>query len=271
MMRRTLVFSSMLLCLASSTALAEGASNLAPGRAMLHSSATKEAEIGVGIGIGPSYLGGKKNSWGISPFAEARFGNGIFASTADGIGYRFLENSSGFSMAASIGPSMMRHEKDGEDGSTNRLKGMGNVNVRPQANLFLNYDKGPFHSTVALHQTLGSRHGTELDVEGSYDLHADRENLVRASAGFAYANRDLMQTFFGVTGEQSANSGNAVYTPGAGVAGTGASIMWRHAFSKEWVGSVGASVINLRGSAADSPLVEKRTSGMVGMSIGYRF
>ena len=257
MMRRSFALSSAVLLAAAGSAFAQDASSLDSGRAMLRPSTTKQAEIGVGIGVGPSYLGSGKRSWAAGPYAEATFGNGVFLSTVDGIGYRFLEDPSGFSMAASIGPSMMRREKDGEDGNTNRLKGMGDVNVRPQANLFLNYDKNAFHSTVALHQTLGSRHGTELEVEGSYDLLADRENLVRATAGFAYANRDLMQTFFGVTSAQSASSGNPVYTPGAGIAGSGASISWRHAFSKEWVGSVGAGVIDLRGSAGDSPLVTR--------------
>lgn len=272
MMRRSFAFPSVLLLfVCSASAFADDSASLAPGRAMLRPSSSAEAEVGAGIGIGPNYLGGKKTMWSLAPYAEANFGNGVFLSTTDGLGYRFLEHPSGFSMAASIGPSMMRREKDGEDGNTNRLKGMGDVNVRAQANLFLNYDRGPFHSTVALHQTLGSRHGTEVDVEGSYDLHADRDNLVRASAGFAYANRDLMQTFFGVTSAQSASSGNAVYTPGAGIAGTGAAVTWRHAFSKEWVGSVGAGVVNLRGSAADSPLTEKRTNAAVGMTIGYRF
>lgn len=272
MMRRSFALpSAVLLCVLSSSAFADDTSNLSFGRASQRASSSIEKEIGVGIGAGPSYLGGSKNSWFLGPYAEANFGNGVFVSTTDGLGYRFLEDPSGFSMAASVGPSMTRREKDGEDGNTNRLKGMGNVNVRPQANLFLNYDRGPFHGSVALHQTLASRHGTGIDVEAGYDLLADRTDLVRASAGFAYANRDLMQTYFGVTSEQSASSGNPVYTPGAGIAGSGASVTWRHAFSKEWVGSVGAGVINLRGSAADSPLVEKRTSGVVGMSIGYRF
>lgn len=272
MMRRSFALpSALLLCVLSSTAFADDTGNLSFGRASMRPASSTEKEIGIGIGAGPNYLGGGKTSWFLGPYAEANFGNGFFVSTTDGLGYRFLEDPSGFSMAASIGPSMARREKDGEDGNTNRLKGMGNVNVRPQANLFLNYDRGPFHGTVSLHQTLASRHGTEVDVEASYDLLANRTDLVRASAGFAYANRDLMQTFFGVDSTQSANSGNPVYSPGAGIAGSGASITWKHAFSKEWVGSVGAGVVNLRGSAADSPLTEKRTSGMVGMSIGYRF
>lgn len=268
MMRR---LPALLLCALSIPAFADSTNTLSIGRASARSTSTPETEVGLGIGIGPRYLGGSKNVGFLAPYVEANFANGIFVSTTDGIGYRFLENRSGFSMAASLGPSAWRREKAGEDGDTNRLRGMGDVNVKPQANLFLNYDSGPYHASVGLHQTLSSRRGTSLDVIGGYDLHADRDNLVRASAGFAYANRSLMQTFYGVNETQAANTGYSVYTPNAGVAGVGAGVTWRHAFNREWVGSLGASVINLRGSAADSPVTDKRTNAAVGVSLGYRF
>jgi MipA family protein len=268
MMRR---LSALLLCALSASAYADSGTTLDIGRASQRSTSTPETEVGFGIGVGPGYLGGGRTRWGVGPLVEANFANGVFVSTTDGIGYRFLEDRSGFSMAASLGPSGSRREKDGEDGDLNRLRGMGDVGVRAQANLFANYDTGPYHASVGLHQTLGSRRGTGLDVIGSYDLHADRDNLVRASAGFSYANRSLMQTFFGVNETQAANTGYDTYTPSAGIAGTGVGVSWRHAFSREWVGSVGASVINLRGSAADSPLTEKRMNAALGLSLGYRF
>lgn len=268
MMRR---LSALLLCSLSASAFADGATTLASERASQRSTAAPEKEIGFALGVGPNYLGGNKTMGFLAPYIEANFANGIFVSTVDGIGYRFLEHPSGFSMAVSLGPSRSRREEDGEDDGHNRLRGMGNVNVKPQANLFLNYDTGPFHASVGLHQTLNARRGTEVDVLGSYDLLADRNNLIRATAGFSYANRSLMQTFFGVNETQAANTGYAVYTPSAGIAGTGVGVSWRHAFNREWVGTVGATVINLRGSAADSPLTEKRTNAAIGMSIGYRF
>lgn len=263
--------SALLLCALSASAFADGTTTLAAGHASQRSTTTPEREIGIGIGVGPNYLGGKKTEGYIGPYIEANFANGIFVSTSDGIGYRFLEHPSGFSMAASLSPSRSRRETTGEDDGRNPLRGMGDVNAKPQANLFLNYDTGPFHTSVALRQTLSARRGTEVDVLGSYDLHADSNNLVRATAGFSYANRSLMQTFFGVNETQASNTGYAVYTPSAGIAGTGAEVSWRHAFNREWVGTVGAGIVNLRGSAADSPITEKRTHTVLGMSIGYRF
>jgi outer membrane scaffolding protein for murein synthesis (MipA/OmpV family) len=76
---------------------------------------------------------------------------------------------------------------------------MGDINAKVAANLFLNYDGGPFHANAELHQTLAARRGTELALTAGYDLLADADNLVRASAGLSYANRSQTQTFFGVT------------------------------------------------------------------------
>ncbi|HYD80097.1 MAG TPA: MipA/OmpV family protein [Paucimonas sp.] len=275
MMRRSLALSSaLLLGLLSASAFADNSAPLSSGRASQRSSGAPEREIGVGIGVGPTYLGSDKNRGGIGLYAEANFSNGFFVSTTDGIGFRFIENAAGFSLAASIDSSGMRREKDGKygrDGGSNPLLGMGDVKARPRANVFLNYDAGPFHTTLALRQTLGSRHGTGVDLYGSYDLHADRDNLVRATAGISYANRSLMQTFFGVNETQAANTPYDVYRPSAGIAGGGIGVTWRHAFSREWVGTVGAGVTHLRGAAADSPLTDRRTSAEIGMSLGYRF
>jgi outer membrane scaffolding protein for murein synthesis (MipA/OmpV family) len=92
-------------------------------------------------------------------------------------------------MAASIGLSMMREERDGRDGNRNRLRGMGDVDLKAQANVFLNYDSGPFHANAAVHQTLAERRGTGVDLSVGYDLLADRDDLVRADVGVSYANR----------------------------------------------------------------------------------
>jgi outer membrane scaffolding protein for murein synthesis (MipA/OmpV family) len=148
---------------------------------------------------------------------------------------------------------------------------MGDVGVKAQANLFLNYDGGPFHANAALRQTLAGRRGTELDLSASYDLYADQDNLVRLVAGIAYANRDLMQTFFGVTPQQSANSGNPAYAPHVGIAGESVGLTWRHALGEHWVGTLGLGAEQLHGAAADSPLTVRRTSGVASAAIGYRF
>lgn len=244
---------------------------LAPASAGEHATASTEKELVLAIGAGPAYPGARRRNAYIGLGIEASFGNGIFIGGKDGIGYRFLETPSGLSMAASISALQQRREKDGEYEGRNRLAGMGDIGARATANLIARYDAGPVHFRAALTHALGSRKNTLIGVDGIYDLYADKDNLVRASTGFEFGNRSTMQTFFGVTQQQSASSSNAVYIPGAGIAELHASLDWRHAFSARWVGSLGAGFASLRNAAADSPLVERRNSAYGAATIAYRF
>lgn len=259
-----------LLCAAPAFAAGD-ATPLASFRASERSSAAPEAEVGAIVGYMPMYAGAHDNKGVIAPYVEANFRNGFFASTMDGLGYRFLENANGFSASASLNATGMRREKDGRHDGINRLQGMGDIDPHLALNLLLNYDAGPWHAAAKLATTPGSRYGTGLTLSGGYDLHNDRDNLVRASVGASWANSSMMQTFYGVSAEQSAASGNPAYRPKAGVSDVGAGITWRHAFSREWVGTVGAGVTNLQTQAADSPLAERKTNWGVGAAIGYRF
>ncbi|CAN5901578.1 hypothetical protein BH11PSE12_BH11PSE12_09220 [soil metagenome] len=263
-----------LLTLSSSffglTAFAADTSVLAPAVASQRSAEQAEQVVGVGLGYGNHFFGGK-TEWQAGLFGEANFANGVFLSTRDGLGYRFLNNNSGFSAAASIGPSGWRKESYGKNDGTNRLKGMGDVELRAQANLFVNYDAGAFHVNTALHQTMGDRHDMSLDVVGRYDVLSTKTDLVDVSAGLSYANKSDMGTYFGVTPAQSASSGNAVYTPKAGIAGYGIGATWRHEITQNWVSTVSTGVTRLGSAASDSPLSDRRTSAGIGATIGYRF
>jgi len=268
-MKRSFVFLSAIFL---STLAYADSDALTPLSAGQRSSASTEKELGLGIGTGAAYPGAYKRYGYIGLAVEANFGNGVFVSGQDGIGYRFLETPSGFSMAASLGVLSGRSEKEGRnDGRRNLLAGMGDIGARGAANLMLNYDSGPFHGRATLTRALGSRRDTLFGVDGAYDLYADPTNLVRVSTGFLYGNRSTMQTFFGVTPEQSANSGNPVYTPGSGLGEVHAGLNWRHAFNENWTGTFGVGVTALRKGAADSPLVERRNSGHAAAVLGYRF
>jgi len=272
MQARSLFLPVALLLCAGTSAASAADGDITVNRAMLRSSASTEKEASLGVGIGPSYLGGKLRKWNVGLDAELNFGNGLFLSGADGLGYRFLETPSGLSMAASIGASGSRRERDNRDGTRfNRLKGMGDIDAKLQANIFLNYDNGPFHVNTAVGQTLAKRRGTEVDVSVGYDLLAEHDDLVRADVGMSYANRSLMQTFFGIDKAQAANTGYNVYTPHAGIAGGAASVSWRHAFNRNWTSTVGIGVVKLRGPAADSSLTERSTSPVASAMVGYRF
>jgi outer membrane scaffolding protein for murein synthesis (MipA/OmpV family) len=267
-MKRQMLIMSLLFASFTANA-AEGDILSSPRASQRSANAQPEAEIGGIVGIGPGYLGAQKTSFGAGSYFEANFGNGVFLGQ-DGIGYR-TQNFGAFSIAASLGASMSRPEQAGNTEDHNRLSGMGDVTPRAQANLFGNYDAGSYHVAAWLQRELGNRDGVEFQLTGLYDVVASSTDLVQLYAGLDYANQAKMQTFFGVTAKQASSSGNPMYTPEAGVAGSGVGTVWRHAFSQHWVGSLEVGAISLRGSAADSPLTARKTSGFAVVSTGYRF
>ncbi len=270
MKRHLLVLFSFSAGLLALPALADDSANLVTARASQRSTNQTEQVIGVGAGYG-TRLFGAETGWQAGLMGEANFSNGVFLSTQDGVGYRFLENANGFSAAASIGGSGMRKESYGDNDGHNRLRGMGDVHLRAQANLFVNYDAGAFHVNAGLHQTLGDRHDASADIVGRYDIYASNTDLVDVSAGFGVANKNLMKTYFGVSAAQSASSGNAEYAPSAGVLGGGVGVNWRHAINQNWVTTVSAGANRLASKAADSPLNDRRTTAGIGATIGYHF
>ena len=240
-----------------------------PRASQRSANAPREAEIGVIVGVVPGYLGGQNFMFMAGPYIEVNFGNGVFFGQ-DGIGFR-TSNYGAFSFAVSLGASRSRFERDGNADTHNRLSGMGDVSPRVQANLFGNYDSGPYHVSAWLQRELGNRSGVEFQLAGLYDVVASGHDLAQLYGGIDYANQAKMQTFFGVTKSQASSSGNQFFTPEAGVAGSGVGVLWRHAFNREWIGTLDVGAISLRGSAADSPLTARKTSGYSVVSVGYRF
>ncbi len=260
----TLFFS--VVSVAASAAEVEPLSS--PRASQRPANAPREAEIGGIVGVLPGYLGAQNFMFKAGPYIEVNFGNGMFFGQ-DGIGFR-TPSYGAFSVAASLGASRSRREQDGSADNHNRLSGMGDVSPRAQANLFGNYDAGPYHVSAWLQRELGNRNGVEFQLAGLYDVVSSGHDLVQLYAGLDYANQAKMQTFFGVTASQASSSGNPIFTPGGGVAGSGVGALWRHAFNRDWVGTLDVSAISLRGAAADSPLTARKTSGYTVVSLGYQ-
>ena len=63
MQARSLFLPVALLLYASTSAAFAADGDITVNRAMLRSSASTEKEVSLGVGVGPSYLGGKLRNW----------------------------------------------------------------------------------------------------------------------------------------------------------------------------------------------------------------
>jgi MipA family protein len=150
-----------------------------------------------------------------------------------------------------------------------RLAGMGNVQASTEAGVGVGY--GPL--MVVARQSLGERgaKGAQVDmtVEIPWSL-SDRLGL-RFALGATWANRDYMQTYFGVTAAQARATSFAVYTPKSGCRKVEASVGAEYALASRWKLQANVGLSRLGDDAAASPLVGRRNGASAALAMAYEF
>jgi MipA family protein len=160
-----------------------------------------------------------------------------------------------------------------------RLAGMGNVRASTEAGVGLGY--GPV--MLVARQSLGERghRGAQADltVEFPWSL-SDRLGL-RFALGATWADRDYMQTYFGVTAAQAQATSFSVYTPKSGLRKVEVSVGAEYAVAPKWKLQANLAISHLGDVAAKSPLVgrlgttgsddDRRFGGSVALGMAYEF
>ncbi len=150
-----------------------------------------------------------------------------------------------------------------------RLAGMGNVASSTEAGVGIGY--GPL--MVVARQSLSERgpKGAQVDmtVEMPWSV-SDRLSL-RVAVGATWANRDYMQTYFGVTPAQAQATTFSVYTPKSGCRKVDASVGAEYALASSWKLQANVAFTQLGDGAAASPLVGRRNSASVAVGVAYGF
>lgn len=129
-----------------------------------------------------------------------------------------------------------------------------------------------FSFTSSLRYGAGSD-GTGLvaDLGAAYSAPIAAQLRLGMGAGLSYANAAYQQSFFGVTASQAAASGYPVYTPGAGLRQGRAYLALTYTASPRVFATAGIATQVLTGDAADSPLVQNRSSthGLLAVTYGF--
>lgn len=116
-------------------------------------------------------------------------------------------------------------------------------------------------------------YGATLALDAAYKFQLDARDGLIVGAGTVWANRDSMQTFFGVSPAQAANSavGLPVCSPLAGFKDLGTSATWVHLLNQKWSIDGTLRLDHLLGDAAESPLVGRSMSLFGGVGAAYTF
>lgn len=223
--------------------------------------------VGVAAIAGHRYLGSDERRYMLLPTIDYRWASGWFAGVGNGIGYRFGSSPQlqyGVRLAADFGRKETRSEV---------LRGLGDIPRRPQAGVFLNW-----HPSRELGFSSSLRYGSGEDRDGlvaDFGVHTGTQLAPRwrlgLGLGATWVNRAWMQSYFGITPEQSARSGYAVSMVDGGVRDVKLSTSLIHFINRDWAATLVVSATSLQGDAKDSVIVRERNPVSAVLAVGYRF
>jgi MipA family protein len=223
--------------------------------------------IGLAVLAGRQYEGSAERRTLALPLLDYQWRNGWFAGTTNGIGYNFSRTAGidyGLRVTADFG-----RDEDRDDA----LRGVGDIKTRAEFGGFFNYELGAgFALTTSLQYGSGNDKKGLLGTAGAtYSTGIAPQWRIGGGVSATYANAKYMQSYFGITPEQSAASGYAPYAPGAGIKNVRASANVTYLVNRDIAVTAGVSVSSLQGDAKDSPLARKRndTGALIAISYGF--
>jgi outer membrane scaffolding protein for murein synthesis (MipA/OmpV family) len=249
--------------------------------------------VGAGVIARPLYEGSKNSKHALLPVLQIQWSNGLFVSGMSA-GWHLSEQSGvEYGPLISLQPSRTpaglsnnfgtpNYHFTGYSGSgvtgkiisKNHLDGMGDIKTGFGAGGFYNVG---LSNELRLNNTFlygAGNDGNGLSV--SSDLRYSFNNIfahhkVSLSLGLDIVNQAYNQTYFGVTEIQAKKSINPQYTPSAGIKDVHADLFWTWNLSSAWLITSRLNLTKLTGSAATSPLVEKKNQVSVSSALAYRF
>ncbi|EHR72668.1 outer membrane protein V [Burkholderiales bacterium JOSHI_001] len=167
----------------------------------------------------------------------------------------------------------LRVDNGRRETASDRLTGLGEVKRTVRGRLSLGWNFAPdWRLSLGLSpDLLGHGGGTSFDAGVVRDFRLGPRSVVSLGTGLTYGNARNLQSYYGVTPEQSARTGYAVYTPGAGLTGTSVSLGWRGDINERWTAFATGSASRMLGPVLDSPIVTGTRNWSVSSGLAWRF
>ncbi len=225
-----------------------------------------KVRIGAGIGTLPDYVGAKNYRTKVVPLIDIRYGQRWRLSN------RRLSFNAVLVEGWTIGPFIK--QKSGRRETRNPiLEGLDDIDSTFQVGVFTKYKTKKVLFNAEYRHALGANQGDSIRVTFGHGIFKSGKFSSAAVASAKWLSSTAMQTNFGVTAIQSANStaGLQVYTPRSSVSEASVSLYGRYQIDKR-TRLVGlASYGRLLGDAIESPLVANGVGSVDQIKIGIGF
>ncbi|MFZ4873706.1 MipA/OmpV family protein [Janthinobacterium sp. Mn2066] len=237
--------------------------------------------VGAGAAVVSSYSGSDKLSTMPVVVLDYSMANGFFASSMRGIGYGGQAGPLSYSVALGYRGERTDHKRKGINGygGSDYLKGMGDVKGNASALLGMAYSPIPgvqltISSDIPLnHRENGARleFGAGGQIYSRNDSRGVPQDTISLGGQAGWGEKKYMQTMYGVTATQAANTAFKQYAPKGGFYEAQATVSWEHRFDAKWGLTAMAGVTTLIGDARKSPIVQRKTAPMGAIYASYRY
>ena len=237
-----------------------------------------EGALGLIVGNGPEYSGSDRRATKATPGFFVRWGRltitnaGGFVTRRNdevlrGLGVDMLRTEQ---VRVSLG---LRFDAGRRESSSSDLRGLGDVRSTVRARVSATWRPArDWRASVGWSLDAFGRGGGNFGEAGlAHDWHASEQTVVTLGSSIAYGGDRYLQTYYGVSAEQSARSGLPRYEPSAGLRDASLYVNQRTQLGRHWVLLGGVSVNRLLGPAADSPLVRRPTGLAASAAVAYSF
>jgi outer membrane protein len=255
-------------------AMPNGAAPNGAGPAQNASKGDWEVRLGAGALYQPEYEGSDEYGVDPVPLLMVKYRDLVFLRGPTLGANAFTWQGPRESDKLQIGP-LVRYQFGRDDGDSDDLRGMGDVDGGIEVGGFINYSIGPWSTGLTVFQDVsGSHDGFTAKLAAGHRHSFSPKLRLRSELYTTWADESYTETFFGVTAVQAARSGMRRYQPESGIKDIGLTLDLDYSLTENWglTGRLGYK--RMLGDAADSPLVEDRGSAnqlTTGLFLSYRF
>lgn len=225
-------------------------------------------QAGGGVVVAPRFEGSNRYKAMAFPIiAPAGFGSGdgfVQVRGADDVRFRFLKLQ-GFEFGALAGYRMGR-----DSGDSVKLARFADIDGGLVLGGYAGYRMGSTLISASYHrQVSGDDTGGVVRLMAEQTMRLDKGTKLVASIGTNIADKDYMQTFFGVTAAQAGPV--PVYSAGAGFKDVFAGLTATFELDRQWTFYVAGQYSRLVGDAADSPIIDTSNQFYGGAGLTFKF
>jgi outer membrane scaffolding protein for murein synthesis (MipA/OmpV family) len=226
--------------------------------------------LGLAISAAPTYSGASQYRAGAGPVINIRYRDLIFISTGEGVGFNVLAGKQ-YRISLAAGLDLGRRM----DWHYSTLHGLGDIPRAPffkLAGTYILSKRLPVMLRADVRKIAGGASGIVGDLNFYTPLPgSSRQFVMFAGPSVTLADRKHLQTMYGVSERQAQQSGYAPFNAHGGFEAAGFGFSATRFFTTHLLANTNLAVSELMGSAAQSPIVERRTQLSFSMSVAYRW